>query len=158
MPDITYRRATPTDAEAIADVIREVVAEPNPVAFDHAWTVEEVARWLQRLGDAGAIFVALTGGQADGQVGGKVAGFGSLDFDTQAPDTATLGVWLRPAFRRRGIATTLAEYLLEHAREHGFRRIVGRLPDNNAAALSFLSSIGGLVPIINPEMRFELPL
>ena len=48
--------------------------------------------------------------------------------------------------------------LLEHAREHGFKRIVGRLPDNNEPALSFLSSIGGLVPIINPEMRFELPL
>ncbi len=40
----------------------------------------------------------------------------------------------------------------------GFQRVVGRLPESNEPALSFLSSIGGLVPIINPDMRFELPL
>ncbi len=46
--------------------------------------------------------------------------------------------------------------------------MVGRLPNDptnsNEAALSFLSSIGGLAPMINsmgpdgPELRFELPL
>ena len=85
-------------------------------------------------------------------------GFGSLDFNTQQPETATLGVWLRSQWRRRGIGTVLAEYLLDHGREQGFRRIVGSLPDNNEAALSFLSAIGALAPLINPESRFELPL
>ena len=68
------------------------------------------------------------------------------------------------------IAFVIAEVvagLLAHARDGGFKRVVGRLPDNNEAALSFLSSIGGLAPISGfhgppgadgPEWRSEFPL
>jgi ribosomal protein S18 acetylase RimI-like enzyme len=63
-----------------------------------------------------------------------------------------------PEHRRRGLATELAEDLLEFAREHGYRRIRGRLPEGNDPALSFLSSIGAMVPLRNPDMTFELPL
>ncbi|KAA0232009.1 GNAT family N-acetyltransferase [bacterium] len=70
--------------------------------------------------------------------------------------------WLRrlgdQGARRRGLATALAEELLEFARERGYRRIRGRLPDGNEPALSFLSSIGAMVPLRNPDMSFELPL
>ena len=38
------------------------------------------------------------------------------------------------------------------------KRIRGNLPDNNETALSFLSGIGALVPIYNPEVVFELPI
>ena len=148
--DIIYRLAEPEDASAIADVIRDVVEGPNPVVFDRPWTADEVTSWMSRLGESGAIYAALDDGQ--------VIGFGALDFSTQQPETATLGVWLLSQWRRRGIGTVLAEHLLAHAREHGFHRIVGALPDNNEAALSFLSAIGALAPLLNPESRFELPL
>ena len=85
-------------------------------------------------------------------------GFSMLDFNTDVPDTATLGVWLLDSHRKRGIGTQLAERALDLAREKGFRRIRGRLPQGNEIALSFLSSIGALVPLYNPETRFELPL
>ena len=145
-----YRRAAKADAAAIAAVIREVVEGPNPVVFDRPWSGDEVSSWMARLGESGAIWAAETGGE--------VIGFGALDFNTQRPETATLGVWLRSQWRRQGIGTVLAEHLLAHAREQGFRRIVGSLPENNEAALSFLSAIGALAPLINPESRFELPL
>lgn len=145
-----YRRAAAADAAAVAAVIREVVEGPNPVVFDRPWSEEEVSSWMARLGESGAIYVA--------EAGDEVVGFGALDFNTQQPETATLGVWLRSQWRRRGIGTVLAEYLLAHAREQGFRRVVGSLPENNEAALSFLSAIGALAPLINPESRFELPL
>ena len=144
------RRAVPADAAAIADVISEVVEGPNPVVFDRRLTVEEVETWMSRHGETGAVWLA--------EIDGGLAGFGALDFNTQRWDTATLGVWLRSQHRRRGIGTVLAEYLLDHARQQGFRRIVGSLPDNNEAALSFLSAIGALAPLINPKSRFELPL
>ncbi len=150
MSDFTYRPATTADAATVAAVIKEVFAGPTPIGFDHALNSEEVRGWIERLGDQGAMFVA--------ERNGEIAGFGALDFNTQQPDTATLGVWQRSEFRRQGIGTALAECLLEHARARGFKKIVGRLPENNEAALSFLSSIGGLVPIFNPEMHFELPL
>ena len=145
-----YRRAAAADAPAVAAVIREVVEGPNPVVFDRPLSDEEVAAWMSRHGEAGAVWLA--------EAGGETAGFGALDFNTQRWDTATLGVWLRSQHRRKGIGTVLAECLLEHAREQGFRRIVGSLPENNEAALSFLSAIGALAPLINPKSRFELPL
>ena len=37
-------------------------------------------------------------------------------------------------------------------------RIRGRLPQQNQIALSFLSGIGALVPMYNPETIFELPI
>ena len=150
MAEINTRRAERGDAASIASIIEDVLRGPNPVGFDAPMTTAEVERWIERMGEAGAIYLA--------DVDGETAGFGALDFDTQQPDTATLGVWLKSSHRRQGIGTRLAEQLLEHARAHGFQRVVGRLPVANEPALSFLSAIGGLVPIINPEMRFELPL
>lgn len=146
----TYRQANTNDAEAMADVIAEVVQQPNPVAFDHPWTPQEVRTWLSRMGSEGGAFLAT--------IDGRVVGFAALDYNTFEPDTVVLGVWMRNEARRKGIGTSLAEYALGFARDKGYKRIVGRLPQNNEVALSFLSSIGALVPIYNPEARFELPL
>jgi L-amino acid N-acyltransferase len=146
----TFRRATTDDADAIASVIEAVMKGPQPVGFERAYSADEVRTWLSRLGDAGAVFLCL--------VEGKVAGFSALDFDTQEPDTATVGVWLLTEHRGKGLGTELARLALDFARDRGYRRIRGRLPAGNEVALSFLSSIGALVPIYNPNMRFELPL
>ena len=146
----TYRQANVNDAEAIAAVIATVVKEPNPVAFDGPMTPDQVRVWLTRLGGEGGVFLAT--------IDGRVAGFAALDYNTFEPDTVVLGVWMLPEARRRGIGTALAEYALGFARDKGYKRIRGRLPQDNEVALSFLSSIGALVPIYNPEARFELPL
>ena len=146
----TYRQANINDAAAVAHVIEVAMREPNPVGFDHALTPDEVRTWLSRLGGEGGVFLAI--------IDGKVVGFAALDYNTIEPDTVVLGVWMLPAVRRRGIGTALAEYALGFARDKGYKRIRGRLPQNNEVALTFLSSIGALVPIYNPEARFELPL
>jgi len=146
----TYRQANVNDADAIAAVIEEVVKEPNPVAFERALTPDEVRTWMSRMGGDGGAFLAA--------LDGAVVGFAALDYNTFEPETVVLGVWMLPAARRRGIGTALAEYALGFARDKGYKRIRGRLPQNNEEALAFLSSIGALVPIYNPEARFELPL
>jgi RimJ/RimL family protein N-acetyltransferase len=143
------RRATEDDAEDISQVITEVLKAPEPVALQ-AMTPEEVATRIRRLGDQGGIFVC--------QENGRIVGFSLLDYNTDDPDTATLGVWLLDSHRKRGLGTQLAERALEHARDQGYKRIRGRMPQNNEVALSFLSSIGALVPLYNPEAQFELPL
>jgi GNAT superfamily N-acetyltransferase len=146
----TYRQANVNDAASIAHVIEVSMQEPNPVGFDHPLTNDEVRTWLSRLGGEGGVFLAI--------IDGKVVGFAALDYNTIEPDTVVLGVWMLPEVRRRGIGTALAEYALGFARDKGYKRIRGRLPQNNEVALTFLSSIGALVPIYNPEARFELPL
>ncbi len=142
------RRATEEDAEEIAAVIRGLGSEP--VGLPSSMPPERVREWIRRLGDQGAIYVAFDGSIA--------VAFGGLDFSTTEPETGLLGVWVAPDHRRRGLATTLADELIEFARERGYRRIRGRLPEGNEPALSFLSSIGAMVPLRNPDMTFELPL
>jgi GNAT superfamily N-acetyltransferase len=146
----TYRQANVNDADEISSVIGKVVQEPNPVAFERAMSPDEVRTWMSRMGSEGGVFLALLDGQ--------VIGFAALDYNTFEPDTVVLGVWLLSDHRRKGIGTSLAEYALGFARDKGYKRIRGRLPQDNEIALSFLSSIGALVPIYNPEARFELPL
>jgi GNAT superfamily N-acetyltransferase len=146
----TYRQATVNDAQAIADVIAVVLKEPNPAGFDSAMSADQVRTWIARMGGEGGCFLAFIDSQC--------IGFAALDFNTQEPDTVVLGVWMVPQARRKGIGTALAEYALGFARDKGYKRIRGRLPQNNEIALSFLSSIGALVPIYNPEARYELPL
>lgn len=141
-------RATEADAEGVASIIRSLGAEN--VGLGDGFDATRVREWIKRLGDQGTMIVAM-----DGSI--PVA-FGAIDYSTVEPDTGLLGVWVHPDHRRRGLATTLAEELLEFARERGYRRIRGRLPEGNEPALSFLSSIGAMVPLRNPEMSFELPL
>ena len=150
MSEPTYRQATIHDAEAIAGIIATVVKEPNPVGFEGPMSADEVRTWLTRLGGEGGIFLC--------SIDSKVIGFSALDFDTHQPDTVVLGVWLLPEHRRKGLGTSLAEYALGFARDKGYKRIRGRLPQQNQIALSFLSGIGALVPMYNPETVFELPI
>ena len=144
------RRATPEDAPQIAEVIAEVLAEPEPVALE-PMTPADVTAWLDRQGDAGATFVVDDGRQ-------RVLAFAAIDADATSAEECAFGAWVRPRNRRQGHATALAEEALEFARERGYRRIRGRLPEGNEPALSFLSAIGGLVPFTNPGASFELPL
>jgi len=146
--DTEQRRATVADAVAITTIVRGLGTENVGLPKEFDTTTAE--QWVQRLGDNGTIVIAF-----DGSI--PVA-FGALDFNTTEPDTGVLGVWVLPSHRRRGLATDIADSLLAFARQKGYRRIRGRLPEGNEPALSFLSAIGAMVPLRNPNMRFELPL
>jgi GNAT superfamily N-acetyltransferase len=150
MSEPTYRQATIHDADAIAAIVNAVVQEPNPVGFDGPTTPEAVRTRLTRLGGEGGMFLC--------EMDGRAIGFSAIDFDTAQPDTAVVGVWLLSDYRRKGLGTALAEYALGFARDKGYKRIRGRLPQHNQTALSFLSSIGALVPMTNPEAVYELPI
>lgn len=142
------RRANKDDADGIAGIVR-ALADEN-VGLQGEWTAERVREWIRRLGDDGIIVVAYEGSIP--------IAFGALDFSTTEPETGLLAVWVLVEHRRKGLATELADRLVEFARDHGYRRILGRLPDGNEPALSFLSAIGAMVPLRNPNMTFELPL
>ena len=99
MVEITMRRAESGDTAAIAAIIEDVLSGPNPVGFNAPLGSDEVERWIERRGEAGTIYLT--------EVGAETAGGGTLNFDTQQPDTATLGVWLKSSHRRQGIGTRL---------------------------------------------------
>jgi L-amino acid N-acyltransferase YncA len=144
------RTATQEDAEQIAEIIEEVLAEGRPVAFTEPMSSEAVRAWIERQGDSGTMIVV-----DDGRF---IRGFASIDFDSSQPGECTFGAWVRARYRRQGNGTALAEEALAFARQHGYRRIRGRLPEQNEPALSSLSAIGALVPLTNPGASFELPV
>lgn len=142
------RRATDADAESVAAIVRGIGGEN--VGLTGEFNAGRARGWIRRLGEEGCLFIAV-----DGSI---PIGFGALDFDTAEPDSGLLGVWVLPEYRRHGLATDLADAILEFARDHGYKHIRGRLPEGNEPALSFLSSIGAMVPLRNPDMTFDLPL
>ena len=146
----TVRRATPADADQIAEIIGEIILEDNPVGFDRSWTDDEVAAWMERQGDQGTMLVV-----DDGR---HLLGFAAIDFDSSEPDECSFGSWIRERNRRQGYGTELANVALAFAREQGYKRIRARLPRDNEPALSYLSSIGAMVPLRSPGTRFELPV
>ena len=146
---VEVRRATPEDAEQIADIVQELLAEGRSVGFQ-AMNADEIRLWMDRQGDDGAIFVL-----DDGRF---LLGFAALDFDSSRPNECTFGAWIRERNRRQGFGTALADEALAFARERGYKRIRGRLPSGNEPALSYLSSIGALVPLKSPGATFELPV
>ena len=148
---LELRRATPADAQQIAEVAAEVLTDGYPVGLARSLTAPaEVVAWLERQGEGGAMFVV-----DDGR---HILAFAAIDADAGDPEECLFGAWVRPRNRRQGHATALAEEALAFARERGYRRIQGRLPDANEPALSFLSSIGALVPLTVPGASFELPV
>ncbi|MBM4415469.1 MAG: GNAT family N-acetyltransferase [Chloroflexi bacterium] len=145
------RHAKPEDAEQIAEIVREIMADnAEDIGIDVPLSHADVLLWMHRHGDNGALFVI-----DDGR---HLLAFGSVDFNSARPNECVIGAWVRPLNRRQGHATALAEEGIAFARDHGYRKVRARLPENNEAALSFLSSIGALVPLFNPGATYELPL
>jgi GNAT superfamily N-acetyltransferase len=146
----TIRHATREDAAHISDIIAEVLADPDPVGLEGKLSPAEVEAWIDRQGNYGAMFIAEDGDTA--------LGFASVDFESSRADECTIGAWIRPSYRRQGHASALIEETLAFARDRGYRRVRGRLPEGNQAALSFLSTIGALVPLMNPGAQYDLPI
>ncbi|MYA20994.1 MAG: GNAT family N-acetyltransferase [Chloroflexi bacterium] len=143
------RRAVAGDAAQIAEIIAELIEEPQPVAFDRALSAAEVQdAWLGD-DDGAAVFVI--------EEAGRLLAFAVVEPIEGAPEDCSLGAWVREAERRKGYATALAEEALAFTRERGYRAIRARLPEDNEPALSYLSSIGALVPLTNPGAHFVLP-
>jgi RimJ/RimL family protein N-acetyltransferase len=150
---LNTRQATKGDAGSIAEIITELQREEEPVGFQGTWNEARVLQQMERQGDAGAYFVV-----EDTDRGGRILGFAAIDFNSEEPDQASFGAWIRAVNRRQGHASRLAEECMAFARSKGYKRIRARLPENNEAALSYLSSIGALVPLTNPGTTFELPI
>ena len=145
------RRAATADAAQIAEIIHEATASETPSGFDGPMDRGEVEQWMERQSSSGGMWVVTDERE-------RVLGFAAIDFDSSRPAECTFGAWVRQLNRRQGHATDLAEEAIEFARAQGYRRIRGRLPEQNEPALSFLSSIGALVPMKNPGTVFELPI
>lgn len=158
MPERTYRKATQDDAGAIAAIGATVLDElgdgsglPGPMT--PANVSERLAGYDapgSAAGGRGAMFVC--------QAEKGLHGFAALERDPQDEGCAVMGVWLLPAARRRGIGRELALMALEFARNAGYRKLRGTLPEGNEQALSFFGELAALAQVVGGGMQYELPL
>jgi ribosomal protein S18 acetylase RimI-like enzyme len=137
-------------AAGVAQVINAIVAEGPNMALAGRSTSEQVRERISRLGERGGIFYAM---ERD-----HVVAFAALTPLESDENTAVLGVWVLPEFRRRGLGTELSRAAIEHARDHGFAKVQGTIPSENEPALSFFSSVGPIAAIEGGGMRYELPV
>jgi ribosomal protein S18 acetylase RimI-like enzyme len=157
MDTITIDRINPATqrdvdrlAPGVARVINAIVAEGDNMALpgrtNADWVRERIAQW----GDRGGIFYAM---ERD-----HVVGFASLQPVSADPETAVLGVWILPEFRRRGLGTALSRVAIEYAKDSGYTKLQGTIPSDNEPALSFFSAVGPIAAVEGGGMRYELPV
>lgn len=148
--DITCRQAEPTDAGAIATVWNRIAAEDAPTGIDAPTDAVEVQRLIHEMGGAGAFFLAQT------QAG--PAGFSVAEPVPGEQGAARVRVYVVPEQRLRGIGRELARMAIRWARDYGYKKVKGYIPEGNEPALSFYSSLSPLVPLDATGVEFELPL
>jgi ribosomal protein S18 acetylase RimI-like enzyme len=145
-------RADRRHAAAIARLGQAIIAEmgAQAAALLQPMTAEAVARRLASYRGRGAMFLA--------REGRRPVAFAALEPDPNDADASVLGVWVLKEYRRRGIGRELALMALELARQRGYRRLRGTIPEGNEAALSFFGELGSLAQAVGGGIRYELPL
>lgn len=151
MPEPTYRKATGADADAIARVGAEVWDELGAASgLLGRLTADGVRSRIEELADRGAFFVC--------EEGGTACGFAIAQPDVNHPAEAVVGVWMAPSARGKGMGRELAVLATDFAREAGYKRLRGIIPEGNEPALSFFGDFASIAQIVGQGMEYELPL
>jgi ribosomal protein S18 acetylase RimI-like enzyme len=135
---VTIRRATAEDAEAISAIWEIVCAERVYTAVNRPFTPQQERDYIASLSDREGVFLA--------EVDGRVVGFQSLDLWAKYTDSfdhvGVMGTIILPESRRTGIGRRLAEYTLGFARANGYEKIVIYVRAGNVRAQAFYRSLG----------------
>jgi RimJ/RimL family protein N-acetyltransferase len=104
-----------------------------PVTPGEQWTPERV-EWMRQLHRDSRPGLAGPAGQAT---------WAAVRLKrTTEPDVLETGIWLTRSARGRRVARTAIADVLEHAREHGARRVRADTSRGNSPALSVLQRLG----------------
>ena len=138
MPPEQIRRATPDDAEAASGVLNAVIAERRYTIFDRPFSVDEERQFIRSLGERQALFLA--------EVDGAAVGLQSVDllvsFAPSMRHVGTIGTWLRPEARGRGLARRMSRSSIEFARQVGYEKFVIQVLASNSRARRFYEGLG----------------
>lgn len=150
MAEPTYRKATSADAEEIAKVGQFIWDELGAASGLLGRITEDgVLARMDELDDRGAFFLCDEGG---------ACGFAIVQPDVNHPQEAVLGVWLLKEARGKGHGRELAVAGTEFAKEAGYKRLRGIIPDGNEPALSFFGDFASIAQMVGQGMEYELPL
>jgi len=150
MTEPTFRQATKDDADAIATVGQTIWDELGAASgLIGRPTTEAIRGRMEELGARGAFFVCDDNGPC---------GFAIVQPDVSHPSDAVLGVWLIADARGKGHGRELAVAGTEFAKDAGYKRLRGIIPEGNEPALAFFGDFGSIAQIVGQGMEYELPL
>jgi phosphinothricin acetyltransferase len=129
------RRATPADAEAIAAIYNEGIADGIATFETRLRTAEDVARWF------GGRFPVVVVEDPSGTV---IAFASTSEYRAREcyAGVAEFSVYVARTARRRGAGRIAMARLLDDAREAGFWKLVSRVFVENAASRALLRDSG----------------
>ena len=136
----SIRVASPADAAAVVEFLRELRAERLPTLFRHdsTPTVEEETEFLRRICEsANSIFLLALDRDS---VVGNLELVGALHF--QVRHVGRLGMSVLSEWRGRGVGTSLIRTAIDWASTAGIRRIELEVVENNPRALRLYERMG----------------
>lgn len=145
--ELEIRPATPSDAQKVRAFLEGLSEDSrwlryhSPVPIVRGWMVDAVVNSDHETREA---LLAIDGG--------RVLGVAEWGIDNSQAGTAHVAVVVDEAFRRRGVARELTEYLVANAREHGIGEFVARVLSLNRPTM-------GLIQRVAPQRqtRFDGP-
>ena len=134
---LAIRDARPGDEDAIHALLREF-AEFEKLTHKFRLTREIIARDF--IGDRRRVQCDVA--EWDGAVAGVMIWYRTYGTFEASPALFLEDLFVRPAFRRRGIGKGLLRQLVRYAREEGANRIDWSVLDWNTPAMDFYDEIG----------------
>jgi GNAT superfamily N-acetyltransferase len=133
---LSLRPALPTDAPLIVSYIRELAEYEKLLHECHA-TPELIEQWLFVENKAGCLLA-----QWDSKPAGFALYFYNFSTFLAKPGIYIEDLFIRPDFRRRGIAKAMFKYLAKKAIAEGCGRLEWWVLDWNEDAIRFYESLG----------------
>lgn len=133
---ITLRRATENDAGVIVQLVHELAAYER-LAADCVANEDLVRRALFEEREAEAVIA-----EVDGDVAGYAIWFRSFSTFLMRPGIYLEDLFVRPAFRKRGVGLALLRFLARTARERDYARVEWSVLRWNELAIDFYRQIG----------------
>ena len=138
LPSLEVRAARSADAEGVASVLKAFVRAGGLAVTDRTLLACEKQSFLETLPARATLTLALAGD--------LVAGFQTLEryaACVEAMDhVATMGTYVLPALRERGVDMALARATLLYARAAGYQKIVANISADDHQAEAYYRSLG----------------
>ncbi|WP_148873823.1 GNAT family N-acetyltransferase [Serratia marcescens] len=129
------RKATVQDADALTQLLNQVIEAGGTTAFETPLTPTEFNEWFISGDSALSCQVA--------EQDGLLVGFQSLSADEDLPpDTADIATFSRLTPKVKGVGSALFPATLAVAKSHGFKHINATIRADNVGGLAYYHKMG----------------
>jgi len=135
IPDI--RKAVLGDVSAITAIYNEAILTTSATFDNEPKTISEQKRWFKSHGPRNPILVA--------EIDGNVVGWASLsEWSNRCAyaDTAEISVYVKEAFRSRGIGKNLMQAVLSEGKTAGLHTVISRITSGNDISIHLHRQFG----------------